>query len=244
MRLWGRHAVEAALTNPDRVAKKLWGTREAIQAMLDDHDAELPASCRWNMPRPADLGRLWRATRRTRAWCSNACRWTTWRWTTCWTRPTPDAGAARPVTDPHNVGAILRSCAAFGVAAIVTRIACPARIGHAGQIGLGRARNGALVRVVNLARALESIAEAGYWRIGLDGDGKDAFPQAVPTAPSRWCWGPKAKGFGTTCAALRFDRALADLLGDRKPERVQRRRDRALRDRHACSRLNRKGESP
>ena len=41
VRLWGRHAVEAALTNPERVAKKLWGTREAIQAMLDDQGVNL-----------------------------------------------------------------------------------------------------------------------------------------------------------------------------------------------------------
>jgi 23S rRNA (guanosine2251-2'-O)-methyltransferase len=50
------------------------------------------------------------------------------------------------------------------------------------------------VRVVNLARALEDIAEAGYWRIGLDGDGKDAFPQAVPSGPVALVLGAEGEG--------------------------------------------------
>jgi 23S rRNA (guanosine2251-2'-O)-methyltransferase len=69
-RLWGRHAVEAALTNPARTAKKLWGTREAIQAMLDDHEAELPSSLPVEYAQAADLARLVAAMPRTRGWCS------------------------------------------------------------------------------------------------------------------------------------------------------------------------------
>jgi 23S rRNA (guanosine2251-2'-O)-methyltransferase len=58
VRLWGRHAIEAALTNPNRTAKKLWGTREAIQAMLDDHDAELPRELPVEYAQAVDLARL------------------------------------------------------------------------------------------------------------------------------------------------------------------------------------------
>jgi tRNA G18 (ribose-2'-O)-methylase SpoU len=54
----GRHAVEAALTNPNRTAKKLWGTREAIQEMLDDHDAELPRDLPVEYAQAVDLARL------------------------------------------------------------------------------------------------------------------------------------------------------------------------------------------
>ncbi len=84
------------------------------------------------------------------------------------------------VTDPHNVGAILRSAAAFDALGIVTHDRhTPPESGT-----LARSASGALeivpwVRVVNLARALDEIGEAGFWRIGLAGEAKGTLSQVM-----------------------------------------------------------------
>ena len=161
VRLWGRHAVEAALTNPARVAKKLWGTREAIQAMLDDHDAELPASLPVEYAQAADLARLVAKDAPHQGLVLDCA-------------PLDDVAlddvldesegrtivVLDSVTDPHNVGAILRSCAAFNVAALVTQDRhAPPESGTLAKSASGALEVVPWIRVVNLARALDELGE-------------------------------------------------------------------------------------
>ena len=179
-RFWGRHAVLAALANPERTVRKLWGTREAL-ALLD-----LPPVIPVTYADVADLGRLVppdaphqglvaEVEPLEEIWLGDLLE-----------RRSDDK---RPlvvldqVTDPHNVGAILRSAAAFDALGLVTqdRHAPP----ESGVIA--RAASGALelvpwVRVVNLARALEEIAEAEFWRIGLTGNTETTLSQAIAGA--------------------------------------------------------------
>jgi 23S rRNA (guanosine2251-2'-O)-methyltransferase len=175
-RFWGRHAVAAALANPERTIVKLWATREAAAEF--DLGRDTPVT----FADAADLGRLvprdaphqgivLEVERLPDIWLADILE---------------GAPERRPllvldqVTDPHNVGAILRSAAAFDAIGIVTQDR------HAPPEGgaLAKAASGALetmpwVRVVNLARALDEIAEAGFWRIGLTGEAEMTLAEAL-----------------------------------------------------------------
>ncbi|KLE36040.1 23S rRNA (guanosine(2251)-2'-O)-methyltransferase RlmB [Aurantiacibacter luteus] len=204
VRLWGRHAVEAALKNPARQHRKLWATLDG----LDSLDGELPADFPLERAEVADLARL-------------VARDAPHQGLVLECEPLEDlhladvmdGDASRPivvldqVTDPHNVGAILRSAAAFNAAAIVTQDRhAPPESGVVGKSASGALEFVPWVRVVNLARALEELAEAGYWRIGLAGEAEATFAEALPAGPVALVLGAEGEGMrhnvGQHCDAL------------------------------------------
>lgn len=84
------------------------------------------------------------------------------------------------ISDPQNAGAVLRSAAAFGVVAVIVQDRnAPPESG-----ALAKAASGALdivpyLTVVNIARTLKELAELGFWRVALTGDGEQPLKQAV-----------------------------------------------------------------
>ena len=175
-RFWGRHAVAAALDNPRRKVLRAWATRDAAATM------NFPKEVAVTLADVADLGRLVpgdaphqgvvvEAEPLDEVWLDEILG-------------RADERAALlvldQVTDPHNVGAILRSAAAFGAIGIVTQDRhSPPESGVVAKAASGALERVAWVRVVNLARALEEIGEAGFWRIGLTGDAKTKLKDAL-----------------------------------------------------------------
>jgi 23S rRNA (guanosine2251-2'-O)-methyltransferase len=84
------------------------------------------------------------------------------------------------LSDPHNVGAILRTAAAFAVTAVVVQDRhAPPQSGALIKAASGAMEIVPYVEVVNIARALDKLAEAGFWRVALVGDGQEPIAQAA-----------------------------------------------------------------
>jgi 23S rRNA (guanosine2251-2'-O)-methyltransferase len=184
--------VAAALANPERRVRQIWATHEAVATI--DVDPSIPVT----FASAADLARLVPSDAPHQGLVIDV-------------DPLEDMWLAdllaqgvddkRPlvvldqVTDPHNVGAVLRSAAAFDALGIVTQDRhSPPESG-----ALARAASGALesvpwVRVVNLARALEEISEAGYWRIGLTGAGTMTLGEAIGPQKTALVLGAEGEG--------------------------------------------------
>ena len=192
VRLWGRHAVEAALMNPARNHRKLWATREGVESL----DGELPADFPVEYADVADLGRLVARDAPHQGLVLECAALEDVHLDDILSSdPRRPLVVLDQVTDPHNVGAILRSAAAFDACAIVTQDRhAPPESGVVAKSASGALEVVPWVRVVNLARALESAAEAGYWRIGLAGEAEATLADALPEGPIALVLGAEGEG--------------------------------------------------
>ena len=171
--LYGRHPVLAALANPERRIERLIATKD----MAERHAEAFAGKSVQVLPREEMAQRL----------PAGAVH----QGLAALVAPLEDAMledvlarcgdnalvlALDQVTDPHNVGAILRSAAAFGAAGlVVTERHAPADTGVLAKAASGGLEIVPLVRAVNLARALEQLKDAGFWLYGLDERGDAAI---------------------------------------------------------------------
>lgn len=181
--LWGLHAVRAAWLNPKRRCFRLWLTEagkatfeasltEAKDALLKRPDAKIME--RHDIERLMPPGSVHQGIVLETAPLHEP--------------PLHEViGGDNPsdillmldqVTDPHNVGAILRSAAAFGAGAVImTERNAPIVTGVQAKAASGATEHVAQIHVVNLARALDELQQAGYWCVGLAEEGEKELSQ-------------------------------------------------------------------
>jgi 23S rRNA (guanosine2251-2'-O)-methyltransferase len=192
--LYGLHAVSAALANPDRPVAALLATENAERRLAEAIAARGLLTERVT---PRDLDRRLGAdtVHQGALLLAGALP-----------EPTFEALAeaahdGRPlvvldqVTDPHNVGAILRSAAVFGCGGLVmTRRHSPPLNGTLAKSASGALELVPVHLVQNLARGLAALAEAGVVTIGLDGTAATALGDAPLTGPLALVLGAEGKG--------------------------------------------------
>ena len=194
LRLFGVHAVEAALRNPDRPVLRLALTENAERRL-----SELVAAREATVERvsPRDLDRLLGPD-------------TVHQGVLLETAPLPEpsltdltarAGDGQPlivldqVTDPHNVGAILRSAAVFGAAGLVmTRRHSAPLNGTLAKSASGALELVPILLAQNLARTLVELKEQGFTLIGLDGQGEALMEDEPLEGPVAFVLGAEGKG--------------------------------------------------
>ncbi len=99
------------------------------------------------------------------------------------------------VTDPQNVGAIMRSASAFGAQAVVTtEHHAPPESGALAKAAAGTLEKLPLIRVPNLARAIRLAANSGFWILGLDPSGDRTLGEAKQGGPTALILGAEGRG--------------------------------------------------
>jgi 23S rRNA (guanosine2251-2'-O)-methyltransferase len=99
------------------------------------------------------------------------------------------------IEDPHNLGAILRTVDAAGAHGLVRQTRHAARLdGAAAKASAGAIAHVKVANVVNIARAVAELKEAGVWTIGLDAEARDAYDEVDFTQPSALVVGAEGHG--------------------------------------------------
>jgi 23S rRNA (guanosine2251-2'-O)-methyltransferase len=202
-RFWGRHAVSAALANPERRIVHIWVSRDSAQ------EYDIPSNVPVTFAEAADLGRHVPRDAPHQGIVAEVERLEDVHLAEL----LDQAEDGRPlllldhVTDPHNVGAILRSAAAFDALGIVTQDRhAPPESGALAKAASGALETVPWVRVVNLSRALDEIAAAGFWRVGLTGEAEMDLEAALGPARVALVLGAEGEGMRhnvqTHCDAL------------------------------------------
>ncbi len=189
--LYGVHAVHEALRNPKRRIHRILAGENALQRLQDAGIA--PGKAEILHVRPEELDRALGPDAVHQGIAIEAEP-----------LPSPALEDLAPegvvivldqVTDPHNVGAILRTAAAFAAKALVlTERHSPGATGVLAKAASGGLEHCPIIHVGNLAQALVKLGDLGFLRIGLDSEGPADLRDLAPEPPVALVLGAEGKG--------------------------------------------------
>ncbi len=207
--LYGWHTVTAALTNPARHIRRLLATENALRRLADEGIA---LKLEPDVVRPDVLAARLTADAVHQGLLAEADP-----------LPSPDIETLATtgivlvldqITDPHNVGAIMRTAAAFAVSAIVTTARhSPEATGVLAKSASGALELVPIVIVQNLARALADLRQRGFLVVGLDSEAESDLAATPLSAPVALVLGAEGKGLRQGTRALCDRLARLDLPG-------------------------------
>ena len=189
--LYGWHPVAEALRNGNRAIRRLLATENSARRLNEELGSPLPVEP--EIVRPDEINRLLEP---------DAVHQGLYLEADPLPSPTPDTLSGERVvlaldqiTDPHNVGAIVRTAAAFGVEAIITTARhSPAATGVLAKSASGGLEHVPFMIVRNLADALIALGERGFQRIGLDSTGDANLDELQLRLPVVLVLGSEGKG--------------------------------------------------
>src|SRR3954451_2469744 len=210
--LYGWHTVAAALANPQRHIRKLWLTENAARRLADDN---IDTRVTPEIVRPSLIDQRLGPDAVHQGLLAEADP-----------LPSPDIDTLEQegivlvldqITDPHNVGAILRSAAAFAVKAIVTTARhSPEATGVLAKSASGALALVPLVTAPNLGGALNQLNDTGFMTVGLDSEGTEDLGAVALRQPLALVLGAEGKGLRQltreTCSVV----ARLDMPGEIK----------------------------
>jgi 23S rRNA (guanosine2251-2'-O)-methyltransferase len=188
--LYGWHSVQAALDNPQRHIRTLFATENAAKRLAEE-DVRMKVTPQ--IVRPDEIARRLSPDAVHNGLLAEADP-----------LDAPDLSELADdgivlvldqITDPHNVGAILRSAAAFGVKALVTTARhSPEATGVLAKSASGALEYVPMVLVQNLARAMAALKERGFLLVGLDSEGEADLAATALSSPLALVLGAEGKG--------------------------------------------------
>src|SRR5437588_9333756 len=207
--LYGWHTVTAALENPERHIRRLLATENAARRLGSQG---VPLRVAPELVRPDAIAQRLPPDAVHNGLLAEADP-----------LPSPELNEIAPdgivlvldqITDPHNFGAILRTAAAFAVAAVVTTARhSPEATGVLAKSASGALEHVPIVTVQNLARALEQLRERGYLLVGLDSSGEADLGDTALHTPLALVLGAEGKGLRQLTRATCDHVARLDLPG-------------------------------